>query len=129
VDRAKARRLFANRRGALRPGRGQNGAMNLNQIAGILPAVVFPTATLLQLLRIWRQRSTAGVNVSTWVLFGLANVAIYFYTERYAEWQAIIGMLLTAVLDFAIVAVVLWPAWLRPAPPPTLTVDGWRAMD
>jgi len=81
--------------------------MSLTQLAGILPAIVFPTATLAQLLGIVRRRSTAGVCVSTWLLFGFANIAIYVYAERYAEWQAIVGMLLTAVFDFAIVALAL----------------------
>lgn len=87
--------------------------MSLNQLAGILPAIVFPAATLGQLARMWRQRSAAGVSVPTWALFGVANLAIYFYAERYTEWQAIVGMLLTAVLDFAIVALAL--AWRQAA--------------
>jgi uncharacterized protein with PQ loop repeat len=81
--------------------------MTFNQLAGILPAIVFPAATLAQLVRMVRARSAAGVSVSTWLLFGCANLAIYFYAERYTEWQAIVGMLLTAVLDFAIVALAL----------------------
>src|SRR4051812_27351531 len=85
--------------------------MSLNQLAGVLPAIVFPTATLLQLIRIIRARTAAGVNVPTWVLFGFANVAIYFYAERYTEWQAIAGMLLTAVFDFAIVVLAMWRGW------------------
>jgi hypothetical protein len=87
------------------------GRMSLNQLAGVVPAIVFPTATLLQLIRMLRTRSAAGVNVATWLLFGFANVAIYFYAERYAEWQAIVGMLLTAVFDFAIVGVALSRRW------------------
>jgi uncharacterized protein with PQ loop repeat len=82
--------------------------MTVAQIAGILPAIVFPAATLLQLVRMIRSRSAAGVSVSTWFLFGLANIAIYIYAERYDEWQAIIGMLLTAVIDFVIVGLVLF---------------------
>lgn len=82
--------------------------MTLNQIAGILPAIVFPAATLVQLVRMVRARSAAGVSVSTWLLFGFANLAIYFYAERYTEWQAIVGMLLTAALDFVIVALALF---------------------
>ncbi len=81
--------------------------MTLNQIAGILPAVIFPAATLMQLARIWRDRSTVGVSIPTWMLFGVANLGIYVYAERYAEWQAILGMLGTAVLDFAIVTLAL----------------------
>lgn len=94
--------------------------MTLNQIAGILPAIVFPAATLVQLVRMVRARSAAGVSVSTWLLFGFANLAIYFYAERYTEWQAIVGMLLTAVLDFVIVAFALFG--FR-SPPQTATPD------
>jgi uncharacterized protein with PQ loop repeat len=82
--------------------------MTLTQIAGIFPAIIFPVATLVQLIRMVRARSAAGVSVASWLLFGLANLAIYIYAERYAEWQAICGMLLTAVLDFAIVGLALW---------------------
>ncbi len=82
--------------------------MTLPQIAGILPAIVFPAATLLQLVRMIRARTADGVNVSTWFLFGLANIAIYIYAEHYDEWQSIVGMLLTAVLDFAIVGLALF---------------------
>jgi hypothetical protein len=80
--------------------------MNIPQIVGILPAVVFPTATLLHLARLVRQRSAAGANALTWLLFGFANLAVYIYAERYTEWQAILGMLVTALLDFVIVGYV-----------------------
>jgi len=91
--------------------------MSINYIAGILPAIVFPVATLMQLVRMVRKRSAAGVSVTTWLLFGLANVALYVYAERYAEWQTIAGMLVTAVLDFVIVALALYgfrPAAVEP---------------
>lgn len=81
--------------------------MSLNQIAGVLPAVIFPLATLVQLWRILRDRSAVGVSLTTWLLFGFANLGMYVYTERYTEWQAILGMLFTAVVDFGIVALVL----------------------
>ncbi len=81
--------------------------MSVTQIAGILPAVVFPAATFVQLARIVQLRSAAGVSVTTWLLFGFANLGIYVYAERYTEWQAILGMLGTAVLDFVIVALAL----------------------
>jgi uncharacterized protein with PQ loop repeat len=88
--------------------------MSFSSLAGILPAIVFPVATLAQLVRIVRSRSAAGVSVATWLLFGFANVGVYFYAERYAEWQAIVGMLVTAVLDFAIVGLAL--LGFRPKP-------------
>jgi uncharacterized protein with PQ loop repeat len=81
--------------------------MSFTQMAGVLPAVIFPAATLLQLARIVQQRSTAGVSVMTWLLFGFANLGIYVYAERYAEWQAIVGMLATAIIDFVIVGIAL----------------------
>lgn len=96
--------------------------MTFAQIAGILPAVVFPAATLVQLVRMVRANSAAGVSVATWLLFGFANLAIYIYAERYTEWQAIVGMLFTAVIDFVIVGLALLryrvksPAAVAPAP-------------
>ena len=81
--------------------------MTFNQLAGILPAIVFPAATIIQLLRIVRHRSAIGVSVTTWLLFGFANLGMYVYAERYTEWQAILGMLFTAVVDFAIVGLVV----------------------
>jgi hypothetical protein len=81
--------------------------MNLTHLAGILPALIFPAATFLQIVRMLRERSAAGVSVVTWLLFGIANIALYVYTERYGEWQAIAGLLLTALLDFVIVALKL----------------------
>jgi len=88
--------------------------MSLTHIVGILPAIVFPAATLLQLIKIIRRRSAAGIHLGTWVLFGFANIAIYIYAERYTEWQAILGMLVTAVLDFVIVGVA-WFVYPRTA--------------
>jgi len=81
--------------------------MNLPQIVGILPAVVFPAATFQHLVRLVRTRTGATDNPMTWLLFGLANLAIYIYTERYTEWQAILGMLVTAAADFIIVGYIL----------------------
>jgi uncharacterized protein with PQ loop repeat len=82
--------------------------MTFSQMAGIVPALIFPIATLLQLVRVLQSRAAAAAaSPATWSLFGIANVAIYIYAERYSEWQAIVGMLLTAVLDFAVAAVAL----------------------
>ena len=91
--------------------------MTTSQIAGVLPALVFPTATALQLWRIVRTRSTAGVSVPAWTLFGVANIGLYVYTERFLEWQAIVGMLLTAALDFGIVAIALFAPQAEAADP------------
>lgn len=82
--------------------------MSFTQIVGILPAIVFPTATFLQVYRIVQSRSVAGVSAATWFLFGLANLALYIYAGRYGEWQAIVGILFTAVLDFVIVGLALF---------------------
>ncbi len=106
--------------------------MTLAQTAGILPAIVFPAATILQLARMIRQRSAAGVSVPTWLLFGFANLAIYVYAERYTEWQAIVGMLFTAVVDFVIVAMALLSyrdASAGPAPIGVAVVEVGRPMD
>ena len=75
------------------------------EMSGWLPAIIFPAATLIQLVAILRSRSTRGVSWSTWVLFGVANISVYIYTEKYLAVQTIVGFLGTALLDFII-------AWL-----------------
>lgn len=81
--------------------------MTFTQLAGVIPALVFPTATAAQFLSIVKARSAKGVNLMVWLLFGAANLAMYIYAERYTEWQAIVGLLFTAALDFAIVVAAM----------------------
>ncbi len=76
-------------------------------VAGWLPAIIFPAATLIQLLAIFKNESTYGVSSCTWTLFGIANVSVYIYAEKYLEAQTIIGFLGTALLDFIIAAMAL----------------------
>jgi len=77
------------------------------QIAGWLPAIALPGATLAQLLKIAITRKTEGVSILTWLLFGFANLGIYVFTEKYFAIQSILAQLLTAVLNFVIVFLIL----------------------
>ncbi len=78
------------------------------ELSGWLPAVIIPTATLLQLLTIFKNKSAQGVSALVWFMFGIANLGLYIYTEKYTDYQAIIGLLGTAVIDFIIVAMVVF---------------------
>ena len=75
--------------------------------AGWLPAIIFPAATLIQLIAILRTKDIKGVSPLTWALFGIANIAVYIYTEKYLAVQTIIGFLGTALLDFVIAAMAI----------------------
>lgn len=68
---------------------------------------MLPAATFLQRLRIVRAHSSEGVSVATWALFGLANVSLYLFTEKYTALQSILGLLVTAALNVAIVVLAL----------------------
>lgn len=76
-------------------------------IAGWLPAVILPVASLLQLVKIVRERSAEGVSLLSWFLFGIANIGVYIFTEKYFAIQAIVGLLGTAVLNFIIAFLVV----------------------
>jgi len=76
-------------------------------IAGWLPAIIFPTATLIQLIAILRSSNAKGISPLTWTLFGIANIALYIYTEKYSAPQTIIGFLGTALADFVIAAMAM----------------------
>ncbi|MEO2015755.1 MAG: hypothetical protein ABGZ53_15435 [Fuerstiella sp.] len=85
------------------------------EVSGYIPAVVIPVATGMQLVSLLRSGKTAGVNWMSWLLFGVANIGLYIYTEKYTSIQSITGLLGSAVLDFAIVAVVLCGSKTPPA--------------
>lgn len=79
----------------------------LINLCGWLPAIIIPLATIIQLSSIIRNRSTAGVSALTWFLFGVANVGLYIYTEKYGDIQAIAGLLGSALLDFVITGLAI----------------------
>jgi uncharacterized protein with PQ loop repeat len=80
----------------------------LTNVAGWMPAIILPLATITQLTKIVRERSAKGVSLVTWVMFGVANVGLYVFTEKYLALQSLIGLLGTAILDFMIVGFVLF---------------------
>ena len=79
----------------------------LINLAGWIPAIVFPAATALQLIKILRSKNADGVSIATWLMFGIANIGLYIYTEKYLSFQSLFGILGTALLDFIIVAVTI----------------------
>ena len=85
------------------------------EFSGYIPAVVIPIATAIQLVSLLRSGKTAGVNWMSWFLFGVSNIGLYIYTEKYTSIQSIAGLLGSAALDFAIVAVVLCSRTSPPA--------------
>lgn len=76
-------------------------------IFGWLPAIIIPLATIIQLSTILRNRSVNGVSWLTWGMFGIANVGLYIYTEKYWNIQSIIGLLGSAILDFVIAGLAI----------------------
>ena len=77
-------------------------------LAAWLPALIFPTATFSQLRAAIRATDRSAISVTTWVLFGIANLGALALArpETGIAWlQAGIGFGITAALDFAIVAV------------------------
>ncbi len=79
----------------------------LVRMLGVVPTVIFPVATVQQLAALVQAGRSDGASALTWTLFGIANICLYVYVEKYREPQALFGLLGTAVLDFAIVALIL----------------------
>ena len=84
------------------------------QFVGWVPAFIFPLAASLQLFKIFHEKSSDGVSAPAWAAFGLANMCLYVYTEKYGSWQTIIGMLGQAAIDFSIAGAALYQRY-RPA--------------
>ena len=79
----------------------------ITNLAGWIPAIILPTATAFQLIKVNRSKSADGISITTWLLFGIANVGLYIFTEKYFELQSLIGLLGTAILDFIIVIQII----------------------
>lgn len=76
-------------------------------LAGWLPAVILPLASATQLHKILRTRNVAGVSAVTWILFSVANIGAYVFTEKYLSLQAVLAFLLTAILNL-VTGVLAW---------------------
>ena len=80
--------------------------MTLIALIGILPAIIFPGGTFIQLLRIYQSKNVEGVSVVAWCSFAVGNLSLYIYTGKYTEIQSIIALLGTLVLQLMIVALI-----------------------
>lgn len=79
----------------------------LFELLGWVPAIIFPSATLLQLIVIVRRKTAAGVSVVAWTAYAIANICLFLYTEKYGELESIVGALGTAALNLCIVAAAI----------------------
>lgn len=73
---------------------------------GIIPAIVFPCAALVQLLQLLKRGYAGSVSALAWWLFAVANICLYIYTQKYLDWVAIVAFLGTASLNIAVALTV-----------------------
>lgn len=82
-------------------------ALELRQALGVVPAIIFPIASLVQLIAIIRSQTGRGISVVTWSLFILANLCLFMYMENRGELQAIATTMLTAAIQLVIVILAI----------------------
>lgn len=80
----------------------------LADLSGWIPAVILPVASLIQLVKIYKSKSSDGVSPLAWTLFGVANIGLYIFTEKYLAFQSIIGLLGTSLINFYIVGMTYY---------------------
>lgn len=80
--------------------------MSFIEFVGYVPAIVFPSATIFQLLHMVKTKTSSGVSPITWSAFFIGNISLYLYTEKYFEVQSILSSLLTSVLQLVIIALI-----------------------
>lgn len=72
---------------------------------GWIPSVVFPLASLIQLVSLVRRGTSNGVSLLTWSMFALANVCLYLTIGEWTKPQVIASTLGAAAVQVAIVVV------------------------
>jgi uncharacterized protein with PQ loop repeat len=92
---------------------------------GWIPSVVFPLASLIQLVSLVRRGKSNGVSLVTWSMFALANVCLYLTIGEWTKPQVIASTLGAAAVQVAIVVVA---ARLRHAESPDKN-SGHRSSD
>lgn len=80
--------------------------MTLTDLIGYIPAIIFPAATIIQLVYLLRTKHAEGVSATTWFAFAIGNFSLYLYTEKYTAIQSILGQLVTAFIQLYIVALI-----------------------
>jgi uncharacterized protein with PQ loop repeat len=83
------------------------------QMIGWVPAIIFPLAALMQLYKIYIVRCADGVSAMAWFAFGIANLSLYIYAEKYEEMQTLVGMVGQALIDFMIAGLTVYFARLN----------------
>jgi hypothetical protein len=78
------------------------------QIAGAIPAIIFPAGSITQLYAIVSRRSATGVSALTWFFAGFANICLYVYTQKYGEWESIVAFLFSSILNFTICGMAIY---------------------
>lgn len=76
----------------------------LRELAGMLPAIIFPVATGRGVFWALRTKHPEEVDKLLWLAFGVANFALWFYTGVVSV-QTIIALGATGLADFAIVGI------------------------
>lgn len=76
------------------------------ELCGWLPGIVFPTASILQLVKLIQSKTSEGVSVITWFLFAFANIGTFVYIQKYTAPQTF-GYLIAASAQFCIVFIAL----------------------
>lgn len=81
--------------------------MSIIDLIGFIPAVIFPAATLLQVIHLLKVKNSEGVSALSWSAFAIGNISVYIYMEKYFEIQAIATFVGTFFLQVYLVILVL----------------------
>ena len=81
--------------------------MSIIDLIGFIPAVIFPAATLLQVIHLLKVKNSEGVSALSWAAFAIGNISVYIYIEKYSEIQAIATFLGTFILQVYLVILVI----------------------
>lgn len=77
------------------------------EYSGFLPAILYPVATILQLVKIIKSGSSVGVSINTWILNLVANIGLYFLSNQYYNWKSIVGFLGTGFICAIIIFYII----------------------
>ena len=69
-----------------------------NHVLGMVVNLLLPFATFLQLLKIYKNKSSKGISIITWSLQILGNIGLYFLEAHYDDPFTFIGSFGTSII-------------------------------
>lgn len=86
---------------------------NISSFAGYLPAIIFPVATLFELINMYKSNNVGGVSCVSWIMILIGNIGLYLMTDKLKSLKSISAFVITSIIDLLIILKIIMDVGLK----------------